>query len=121
MIDLKQLEDLAKKASPGPWIFDEWQRSGIDGEPLDSGYRVHSDGRQIHTWACEASWTEKDEQNALYVAFANPAVILELIETQRMLVEALQSLLKLASENLPLEECEEYEQAHAAIQKATGE
>lgn len=81
MIDLKQLEELAKKA-----YIDGWPFYGI-----------------------------------AYQKAARPENILELIETQRMLVDALQSLLKLASENLPLEECEEYEQAHAAIQKATGE
>jgi len=67
-------------------------------------------------WNCCGSVTETDAWEPESCPFCNP-----LEAAAPDLLCALQSLLKLASENLPLEECEEYEQAHAAIQKATGE
>lgn len=89
------------KHTPGKWITNKNQ--------IDCGEDKISIETEEECFIAQVDAGMNQEANA------------RLITAAPELLEALQALFKLASENLPLEECEEYEQAKAAIQKATGE
>ena len=71
--DLKELERLARAATPGPWTYDgdTWELSA----PSRKG--------RVEIAIIETGWTgqmESEQQaNAAYIAAANPAAILSLI------------------------------------------
>lgn len=70
MTDLDELERKARAASEGPWF--------VRKEPTSSGLAVIEDGRHDGLFPITAEWHE-----ARFIAAANPAVILALIERVR--------------------------------------
>ncbi len=66
MINIEELRRLAKEATPGPWNYIDGEISTEKGGVIISDGALESEGKSI--------------DDAFYVAAANPAVILELIE-----------------------------------------
>jgi len=123
MIDLNKLEGLAKKASSGPWQECGSNRGGcICGQvwsliadlPVATVQRGDEEIGMIPEPVYKA--------NAIYIAAANPAVILELIETQRMMVEALKIADKFCGSHTP-DDCDDsiHIPIRDALKRATGE
>lgn len=85
MKNYKELEELAKWATPGPWATDD-------------PYIVYAmNGKEVVYLAKTLdldTTAAKSFDNAAFIAAANPAVVLELIETQRVLVEAVRDMLE---------------------------
>lgn len=77
--DLERLEALAMAATPGPW---EWKdRDGWYELEDQEGYRIADDGTACGEYG---GWMElPTEPNAAFIAAANPAAILSLIQRVR--------------------------------------
>lgn len=117
MIDLNKLEKLAKGASPGPW--------GIAETRADNGEYT---GLEIFADDGSALISEEylpNDADSQFIAAANPAVILELIETQRELLEAAKAVKSAMKYGTGFDSKTEFWTAidllSSAIQKATGE
>jgi hypothetical protein len=92
MIDLDELERLARNATPGPWFAADWGNDFGDNlttieaqepEVLYAGQSsIWPDGIQKLRIA-ETEEGERPIEDAAYIAAANPAVILELIRMVR--------------------------------------
>ena len=80
--DLSRLESLARKATPGPWF-----------RPIANDTAVRSDDVDIAqtVGAYELEW-ERMEADAAYIAAANPAAVLALIERVRELEGKLEAI-----------------------------
>lgn len=75
----KSLESAAKAATPGPWIAgDDDDSNYLLVGPHDGDHIVYQPVVSLH-----------NEANAYYIAAANPAAILKLLEINAELVEAL--------------------------------
>lgn len=83
---MKRLEEIARAATPGPWI-----RCGTDGNPIPvvttkakSGYQLHS---MLHVKQKSPDvydgMRETYNRDAAFIAAANPAAILALIQRVR--------------------------------------
>lgn len=141
MIDLNKLEELAKKAGSDAWEFDNAETPIL----IAGGEVVGGDALPYGDVYTMAEYEQLDEggepvseplticseigvRYGRFVAAANPAVILELIKTQRELVEALKELDECyceANTFLDKEDLHRHRmtliKARSAIQKATGE
>jgi hypothetical protein len=74
------LERLAKAATPGPWLNTEVCKFVLGGITEFVGFKILGrDDERVHS---ETDGVEKQE-NAAFIAAANPAAILELIAAAR--------------------------------------
>lgn len=100
MIDTKELRRVAEAATPGPWrmVPDERTYRDLNGHPTGNeyiaGYDVHSDAREII--GCEGI-NPAQETDAAFIAAANPATVLALLDR----VERLEHTLRDIAENAP--------------------
>ncbi len=81
MIDTTQLRELAQKASPGPWTQWEgrgWVHAGTP-EANEKGYMAGTHGQVCRT-DCGDFSDAKEIKNAEYIAAANPATVLALLD-----------------------------------------
>lgn len=76
-MNINEVEELAKAATPGPWRTD-----AESGFPLD----VHGENHKMVSRACE-------DYDSAYIAAANPSAISELIAAYRKSVAALCSVI----------------------------
>jgi hypothetical protein len=80
MTDLDELEAKARAATPGPW-----DNHSINGEPIESVWLA--DGSVVATWAIKEPRFEfhapQARADAAFIAAANPAAVLELLERLR--------------------------------------
>ncbi len=67
MIDLDELERLARAATPGPWTYEEFR----------------NDKKEVLGAVIKELGWSVDRENGSYVAAANPAVVLELIAERK--------------------------------------
>lgn len=86
---INELRKLAQAATPGPWV--------VNGDPLVNEGAPHlmtEDGYAIADfWGSESSLGLKgNEQNAAFIAAANPAAILTLIQQRDELLAALKHI-----------------------------
>jgi hypothetical protein len=94
-MNTNELKKLAEAATPGPWHIRTNRHPNTDGTPwgwLDlyeagSMRQASPDGVQV-TW----SRGRQSENNARYIAAANPAAILKLLAINAELVEALKNV-----------------------------
>lgn len=94
-IDIDGLIELAKKATPGPWL--------IDGNLV---YALSESGANVFWLGVNPGYKSKDERTSLdeilaniqHIAAANPAVILALCERLREAESAMKLSLKLLQE-----------------------
>lgn len=77
MIDLENIETLARAATPGPWVFAPMTEKEDPEIAAANGSRVATLGAADITKA-----------NSAYIAAANPAAVLELIEKLRVALAA---------------------------------
>lgn len=84
MIDIDRLERAAREATPGPW-------DAVMEEELDNKGRIRGYVRVAGTIQAITGWgnVRQLEADAIHIALANPAVILELIERLRVAERAL--------------------------------
>lgn len=76
-IDLDALEDTAKAATPGPW-------DNVVGYRIYAGKKNVANAQEVFScYAHEEIRSKQAQANAAYIAAANPAVVLELIEELR--------------------------------------
>lgn len=74
-MDIAKLRSLAEAATPGPW---HWHSDPVKGDPLNrSRYEVVATGRTITRTYYSGDMAERE---SAYIAAANPAAVLELIE-----------------------------------------
>jgi hypothetical protein len=80
MTDLDDLEAKARAATPGPW-----DNHSINGEPIESVWLA--DGSVVATWAIKEPRFEfhapQARADAAFIAAANPAAVLELVQRLR--------------------------------------
>ena len=89
MIDLDELEKLARAATPGPWTAlpdktypDRDRCVGIVGPPERNAYDELEPVRLVET---DSAFYPPRMKDAAFIAAANPQVVLELISNQRLL------------------------------------
>lgn len=75
--DLSRIETLAREATPGPWERDELQPRAV--------YRAKYDDCLRRVSECPALYGQQAMRDAAYIAAANPAAVLALIERVREL------------------------------------
>jgi len=85
MNDLNKLKELAGKATPGPWAMAiDWERAAVYSTSKDAypeGKRVVCSGNQNNKGRYNAeSWSGSDWSDAAFIAAANPATVIGLIE-----------------------------------------
>jgi hypothetical protein len=81
MIDTTKLRELAQKATPGPWTQWEgrgWVHAGTP-EASAAGYLAGTYG-QICRTGCDDFSDAQEIKNAEYIAAANPATVLALLD-----------------------------------------
>jgi len=89
-ISLKRLEEMAKKATPGPWKYNRWTTNQTVSAPnTENIYSTNKCGIVI----CSSS-TSRTEFNSRYIAAVSPDVILELISCIRKQREALERMVR---------------------------
>jgi hypothetical protein len=95
MTDLDDLEAKARAATPGPW-----DNHSINGEPIESVWLA--DGSVVATWAIKEPRFEfhapQARADAAFIAAANPAAVLELVERLRAAEDALALIASLETE-----------------------
>lgn len=100
MIDTEELRNLAQQATPGPWSAEGKGDLHMDG--ISYLYRItNADSPYVAQIATGRSRQEKFA-TAYYIAAANPAVVLELLDELDRLraIEAERDALKVQVENL---------------------
>ncbi|QZA70424.1 hypothetical protein AH03_7 [Erwinia phage AH03] len=85
MSDLNKLKELAGKATPGPWArASDWERAAVYSTSKDAypeGKRVVCSGNQNNHGRYNAeSWSGSDWNDAAFIAAANPATVIGLID-----------------------------------------
>lgn len=85
MVDEQKLRQLAEAATPGPWITEDWASTDSDGAINVCGTSVMAPQALcgIFTVALEVDGTEDVD----YIAAANPAAILSLLDELQALRE----------------------------------
>lgn len=82
-MNIKELKRLAEAATPGPWEIDD----------------MLADITGIEVWSTDGMLCESiSEENARYIAAANPAVVLELIRQRSELLAALKEARELVED-----------------------
>jgi Mg-chelatase subunit ChlI len=76
-MNIEEIKRLAEAATPGPWVLDELLADFY-------GFEVRTSTDEDEKVCADAS-----EQDAAYIAAANPAAVLELIRQRDELMEAL--------------------------------
>lgn len=92
---IRDLEEKARKATPGPWVNNTdgfvvgfmVGNSGIDGEDYHVSAQISSDRM------CDSETDAKND--AAYIAAANPATVLKLIESRQELRDSLAAVMAL--------------------------
>ena len=116
-----ELRKLAEAATPGPWITKDWASTDADGAINVCGTSVMAPQSLcgIFTVALEGDGTNDVE----YIAAANPAAILKLLEINAELAKALKLCAAVcAGETLSKSSLvQALEKARAALAKAEGE
>jgi hypothetical protein len=87
------LYELAKAATPGPWIVRDWENCGRElphMRTIESGVEDDGGGR----WLCKfdrmrPGETEQQARDQDYIAAANPAVVMQLMEERNQLRQQL--------------------------------
>ncbi len=89
-MNINELEELAKAATPGPW---HWECDDVKGDPYNrKRYQVTAIGKtvtRIYYSSFEGGPTNA-EDDAKHIAATNPSAILELIAAYREAVAALE-------------------------------
>lgn len=87
-MDIKKLKEAAEKATPGPWHATKEfaNRQRIDAEPA-----TYDPLAAVYGGVSDAACNQTDN-NAAFIAAANPAAVLVLIASYERLVEALKQL-----------------------------
>jgi hypothetical protein len=94
---MKELRELASKATPGPWKAFVEQNNHGGWRPTTQDIAIGAMGQLIATYSTEYAEYPDDEQNAANAAFiaaANPAQVLKLLDR----IEALELLLRAISD-----------------------
>lgn len=90
--DLERLEALARAATPGPWFCNDWQRDGgPDTWTVEAHRREILSSGQSSIWPggiekiqiANTEYGERPIEDAAFIAAANPATILSLIQRVR--------------------------------------
>jgi hypothetical protein len=86
MIDIEEIETLARLATPGPWSVDSESVDKFDRLYVAKGIAGDLQGRILEVFAnCLVTSDEERYVNAAFTAAANPATILALIAEVRAL------------------------------------
>lgn len=86
MIDIDEIETLARLATPGPWAIDSDSVNKYDRLYVAKGSTGDLQGRVLEVFAnCLVTSDEERYVNAAFIAAANPATILALIAEVRAL------------------------------------
>lgn len=99
MVDIEELERLAKAATPGPWAVDEECLERHERLYVAKGSEGNLLGRILEVFENCLVRGKQRVANAEYIAAANPAAILELVAEVRQLREDLQASKLLAHAN----------------------
>lgn len=83
-MNIEELKRLAEAATPGPWVLDEL---------LADFY-----GFEVRTSTDEKVCADASEQDAAYIAAANPAAVLELIRQRDELLASLKEVRELVED-----------------------
>lgn len=84
MNDYSELERLAEAATPGPWSFDG---------PYVCPARVEDGATYVETWRQVADCHQPE--NTKFIAAANPATVLELIDENKAMAEFKEHMIQL--------------------------
>lgn len=94
MLDLNELERLAKEAPPGPWQLVEYMgwKQEYGGYPGCIISATDKTWKNASVYNGPASFWALKHEAALFIAYANPATVLELISRLRFAEQALAEL-----------------------------